>query len=59
MVAFGELKLSGMLGSFKSCLRRSHDIRFGPLTIERPLYMEMDVHGLVKDPPGRVIGIVG
>jgi len=59
MVTFGDYQLSGMLERFSSHMRRSRDIRLGPLTIQRPVYMEMDVHGLVKDPPGSVIGIVG
>ncbi len=59
MVRFGEYQLSGMLVQFGSCMRRSRTFQLGPMTIQEPMYMEMEVHGLVKDPPGRVIGIVG
>jgi len=57
--AFGELHVSGMAGPVRARLRRGGALRLGPLTLSRPLFMEMSVAGLVRGAPGPVVGIIG
>jgi len=57
--AFGELHVSGMVGPVRARLRRGGALVLGPLTLARPLFMEMSVAGLVRGAPGPVVGIIG
>lgn len=57
--AFGELFVSGMAGRLRCQFRRAGSIQLGPLTMQRPLFMEMHLSGLVRNAPGPVTGIVG
>lgn len=59
MARFGKFHCSGMMDNVEICLRRSDDFSLGPLTIQDPLFMEMQLGGLVRGAPGQVIGIVG
>ena len=59
MAAFGSFHASGMIGHMQIRLRRCASIQLGPLTVENPLFMEMQLGGLVTGGPGDVVGIVG
>mmetsp|Transcript_20326 Transcript_20326/g.52029 ORF Transcript_20326/g.52029 Transcript_20326/m.52029 type:complete len:651 (-) Transcript_20326:36-1988(-) len=59
LLAFGELYVSGMAGKIRCQFRRADNIEIGPLVMQRPLFMEMMLGGLVRGAPGPVVGIVG
>ncbi|CAL8460583.1 g112 [Coccomyxa elongata] len=59
MAGFGKLFVAGMAGRIKSRFRRAETLSLGPLTIDKPLFMEMGIGGLIRGAPGPVIGIVG
>lgn len=48
-----------MMDNVQICFRRAASIAFGPLTVRQPLFMEMQLGGLVRGAPGEVIGIAG
>ena len=57
--AFGELHVAGIAGRVPCQYRRASSLTVGPLTMARPLFMEMALGGLVRGAPGPVIGIIG
>ena len=57
--AFGELHVAGIAGRVPCQYRRASSLTVGPLTMTRPLFMEMALGGLVRGAPGPVIGIIG
>ena len=57
--SFGELHAAGMVGNVQSCFRRGETLQLGPLTVEKPLMMQISVGGIVRGAPGPVIGIIG
>ena len=59
LASFGELFVSSVTGQVGSRFRRADTLTLGPLTVRRPLLMEMAVSGLVRDAPGPVVGIIG
>lgn len=59
MHAFGEMFVTGMGGSLRCQFRRARTLQLGPVSIERPLFMEMSLAGVVAGAPGPVIGILG
>lgn len=59
MAKFGEYSLAGVMEQCKSCTRQSETLQLGPLIMEKPLWMEMEVSSLVTGGPGKTIGIIG
>ena len=59
MRAFGEMYVTGMGGSLRCQFRRAKQLKLGPVSIERPLFIEMSLAGVVAGAPGPVIGILG
>lgn len=59
LTAFGEMYVTGMAGSLRCQFRRAKELKLGPTTIQRPLFMQMSIAGVVKGAPGPVIGILG
>lgn len=59
MATFGEYSLAGVMEQCKSRTRQCHRLSLGPLTMEKPLWMEMEIDNLVSGGPGRTIGIIG
>lgn len=57
--AFGEMYVTGMAGSLRCQFRRAKQLQLGPVTIDRPLFMQMSLSGVVTGAPGPVIGILG
>ena len=57
--SFGRFHCSGMMDNVQISFRRANTISLGPLTIQQPLFMEMQLGGLVRGGPGDVIGIAG
>ncbi|KAK9832838.1 hypothetical protein WJX81_005582 [Elliptochloris bilobata] len=57
--SFGELHVAGIAGRVPCRYRRAASLAVGPLTMARPLFMEMALGGLVRGAPGPVIGIIG
>ena len=43
----------------KAHYRRGRSIQLGGLTIRRPLFLEMNLGGLVRGTPGPVVGVIG
>ena len=43
----------------KAHYRRGRAIQLGGLTIRRPLFLEMNLGGLVRGTPGPVVGVIG
>ncbi len=56
---FGVFHVVGMGGMLKSSYARGGRLEVGPLGVEGPMFMVMSVQGLVPNPPGPVIGILG
>ncbi len=56
---FGDLHVSGVGSSITSKFCQASTIQIGPMTMSKPLFMEMDISGLVTGAPGDVIGILG
>jgi len=59
LAAFGRLHVAGIAGRVPCRYRRAASLAVGPLTMARPLFMEMALGGLVRGAPGPVIGIIG
>lgn len=57
--AFGEMYVTGMSASMRCQFRRANELKLGPVTVQRPLFMQMDLSGVVAGAPGPVIGILG
>jgi hypothetical protein len=57
--AFGEVFVSGVAGKVPCRFRRAEELKLGPITIDRPVFMEMDVGGIVSGSSEPVAGIVG
>jgi len=57
--AFGELYVSGMAAKVQCQFRRAETVEIGPMVMQKPLFMEMMLGGLVRGAPGPVVGIVG
>lgn len=56
---FGEMYVAGMGGRLLCQFRRGQELTIGPLTIQRPLFMQMSLSGVVAGAPGPVVGILG
>ena len=56
---FGEVFVSGVAGKVPSRFRRANELTLGPITMDRPVFMEMDVGGIVSGSAEPVAGIVG
>jgi hypothetical protein len=57
--SFGEVFVSGVGDKIASRFRRAASVRVGPLTVEHPLLLEMELKDLVWGASGPCIGIVG
>jgi hypothetical protein len=57
--AFGEVHVSGVAGKVPCRFRRARALTLGPIRIDRPVFMEMDVGGIVGGASEPVAGIVG
>ncbi|GMH36383.1 hypothetical protein BSKO_04251 [Bryopsis sp. KO-2023] len=57
--SFGEVFVSGMAGKIRSQYRVADTFQLGPVTMDKPMFMEMPVLGLVKGKPRPLIGIIG
>lgn len=57
--AFGEVHVSGVSGRVPCQFRRGKDLKLGPLTLKKPVFMEMRLDGIVTKPPKPVAGIIG
>ncbi|MEW5300335.1 MAG: hypothetical protein WDW36_003272 [Sanguina aurantia] len=56
---FGELFAAGIAGKVAAQFVKVSTWSLGPLTISNAVMMTMDLEGLVRGAPGKVIGIVG
>ena len=56
---FGEMYVAGMSGRLLCKFRRGEELRLGPISIQRPLFMQMSLSGVVAGAPGPVVGILG
>lgn len=56
---FGELHVSGVGSTVTSQFCQGSSLQIGPMTMTKPLFMEMNISGLVSGAPGEVIGILG
>ncbi|DBA75380.1 TPA: hypothetical protein ACH3X1_010646 [Trebouxia sp. C0004] len=59
LAAFGEMYVAGMGGRLLCQFRRGQQLTVGPVTIQRPLFMQMSLAGVVAGAPGPVTGILG
>lgn len=59
LAAFGEMYVAGMGGRLLCQFRRGQQLTVGPVTIQRPLFMQMSLSGVVAGAPGPVTGILG
>ena len=57
--SFGEMHVAGMGGRLLCQFRRARELTLGPLTVQRPLFMQMSLSGVVAGAPGPVAGILG
>uniref|UniRef100_A0A7S2T4G4 Aspartic peptidase n=1 Tax=Chloropicon primus TaxID=1764295 RepID=A0A7S2T4G4_9CHLO len=57
--AFGELYVAGVTQKVKSQFRRASSIQLGPVCMRNPLFMEMNIDGVVHGSPEPVVGILG
>jgi hypothetical protein len=57
--AFGEVFVSGVAGKVPCRFRRAKSLVLGPVTVDAPVFMEMDVGGIVSGASEPVAGIVG
>ena len=57
--AFGEVHVSGVSGRVPCQFRRGEDLKLGPLTLLRPVFMEMGLDGIVSGSKKPVAGIIG
>ena len=51
--------VAGMGGRLLCQFRRGQDLSIGPVSIQRPLFMQMSLTGVVAGAPGPVVGILG
>ena len=51
--------VAGMGGRLLCHFRRGQQLTVGPVTIQRPLFMQMSLSGVVAGAPGPVTGILG
>ncbi len=57
--SFGEMYVAGMGGRLLCQFRRAQELTVGPVSIQRPLFMQMSLSGVVAGGPGPVTGILG
>ncbi len=57
--AFGEVHVSGVSGRVPCQFRRGDDLKLGPLTLQRPVFMEMGLDGIVSGAKKPIAGIIG
>ena len=57
--SFGEVFVSGVSGKVPCRFRRASELRLGPLLVDRPVFMEMALGGIVSGAADPVAGIVG
>ena len=57
--SFGEMYVAGMGGRLLCQFRRGEELTVGPVSIQRPLFMQMSLSGVVNGAPGPVVGILG
>ena len=57
--AFGEMYVAGMGGRLLCQFRRGQELTIGPVSFQRPLFMQMSLTGVVAGAPGPVVGILG
>jgi hypothetical protein len=57
--AFGELYVAGVTHKVKSQFRRANTIQLGPVCMKNPLFMEMNIDGVVHGSPEPIVGILG
>ena len=57
--AFGEVFVSGVAGKVPCRFRRAGSLTLGPVTVDAPVFMEMDVGGIVSGASEPVAGIIG
>ena len=57
--SFGEVFVSGVSGKVPCRFRRASEMRLGPLLVDRPVFMEMALGGIVSGVSDPVAGIVG
>lgn len=59
LTQFASFHVVGMGGAVPSGYVRAKQLKLGPLILEGPLFMKMSIQGLVPDPPGPIVGILG
>ena len=57
--AFGEVHVSGVSGRVPCRFQRGQELKLGPLTLKRPVFMEMGLDGIVSGAAEPVAGIIG
>ncbi len=57
--SFGELYVAGVTQKVKSQFRRAATIQLGPVCMSNPLFMEMNIDGVVHGSPEPIVGILG
>ena len=57
--AFGELYVAGVTQKVRSQFRRADSIQLGPVRMAAPLFMEMNIDGVVHGSPEPIVGILG
>ena len=57
--AFGEVHVSGVNGKVPCRFRRGTTVTLGPLIVDKPVFMEMSLEGIVSGSPSPVAGIIG
>ena len=57
--AFGELYVAGVTQKVRSQFRKASNIQLGPVEMSNPLFMEMNIDGVVHGSPSPVVGILG
>ena len=56
---FGEVHVSGVSGRIPAVFRRGKELRLGPLILDKPVFMEMSLDGIVSGSKKPVAGIIG
>lgn len=51
--------VAGMGARLLCQFRRGQELTVGPVSIQRPLFMQMSLSGVVNGAPGPVVGILG
>ena len=57
--AFGEVYVSGVSGRVPCRFQRGQVLKLGPLTLKRPVFMEMGLDGIVSGASKPIAGIIG